>query len=210
MRYKLLTLICIVLAILMCFLSCGDGSEPEKGEGNSDNTAPITNEEKPEADPFVMVLTPESHGILNGAIYFDGGEEYTFYFGDEGGALEGYTELGKSGDGCFELEDVIIPPGACAVCVLGANGFEYTEPIPKECLFDKSELFVFGILSDVHYNRYIRNGVDDAEISLPCASRDHAALLRNSFSNLFSRRSFSSSSHRHVRLQRAAMRSGFA
>ena len=156
----------ILVALIACLVSCGDDEKSKVSRANG----AVDNDTQREIDPFVMILTPGCYGELNGAIYFDGdGGERTFFFADENGALDGYEQLGKSVDGCLEIYDAVIPPHATAIEVHGAKGLEYTVKIPSECLLDERELFKFGVLSDVHYNRYIRDGVDDAVVSFDIA-----------------------------------------
>ena len=168
MKSRLLAFGCLLVALLMCLLSCGDDAQ-ESGSGQLGGAPVGGGDTAKDVDPFVMVLTPDSVGILNGAIYFDSGNEHIFYFANENGALQGNTAIGKSSDGCLELDGVIVPPGSTCIEVHGDTGLEYVVEIPKGSLLDDDELFIFGVLSDVHYNRYIRDEIDDAEVSFDLA-----------------------------------------
>ena len=107
---------------------------------------------------------------IKGALYgeiavenFDG--ECTLYFGDESGsALQGYTKIGVCKEGApYKMERLVIPPEAKTIVCTGGNESDFVE-IPEKYLLDADDAFVFGALSDIHYNKYTATGDDDAVV----------------------------------------------
>lgn len=95
-------------------------------------------------------------------------EKCTFYFGDgEGNPLEGYTKIGEGQTGSpFQLNGVVIPPDCKTIVAVMKSGLRCSYQIDEDYLLNKDDAYIFGILSDVHYNKYYSTeGVDDAEIA---------------------------------------------
>ncbi len=101
-------------------------------------------------------------------VSYAGTEKCTLYFGDgEGNCLDGYTKIGDVQEGTpFELKGLVIPPDAKTIVAITESGSKSAYQIDEEYLLNKDDAFVFGILSDVHYNKYYSTeGVDDADIA---------------------------------------------
>ncbi len=90
--------------------------------------------------------------------------ECDIFFGDESGnALEGYTKIGTREAGkSFILNGVVIPPDAKSIVAQVQEGNTVHCTIPEKYLLKKEDAFVFGALSDVHFNKYYATGEDDA------------------------------------------------
>lgn len=105
---------------------------------------------------------------------------YSLYWGDDGerklfdtvsGRKVYYTEFVDvdvdSGSGTAEVLDfTAIPDGAETVLIFKGKILCGSEDIPDEKLPDRGgELYVFGALSDVHFNRYKRSLADDSRLT---------------------------------------------
>lgn len=102
-------------------------------------------------------------GLLNGVITLEPRDkEFQLYFGNDDGKLKGYTKIGE-GKGDFTLDKVVVPPEATRL-IISIDGEEYFEKIPEECLLFGKDAFVFGVLSDIHYNKYYSDGENDDAI----------------------------------------------
>lgn len=103
---------------------------------------------------------------LNGNIeIINGVGSYILYFADENGErLKGYTPIGVSEkDRAYSLENTVVPPLARSIiAVRGQEKIIYD--IPSDYLDLSGDVYVFGALSDVHYNRYSVSCEDDALI----------------------------------------------
>ena len=136
-------------------LSGADSSEKDEGKDEEDG--------KGEETEYSFELTLDENaslGLLSGVItQKPSGEKYELYFGNESGMLEGYTKIGE-GEGDFTLEGVVVPPEATRVIILVGED-EFFVEIPEECLLFGKDAFIFGVLSDVHYNKYYSDGEND-------------------------------------------------
>ena len=130
-------------------------SSEAASEGNGDDV-----EQKPKYD-FSLELDEKAElGLINGKISAEPmPEKYELYFGNESGKLEKYTKIGEA-QGEFILDGVVVPPEATHI-ILCADGEEYFEEIPEECLLFGEDAFIFGVLSDIHYNKYYSDGEND-------------------------------------------------
>lgn len=128
---------------------------------NGDNDNSLENKK----DPFEIVTGQEAaKGWLSGKIALNIEPcEYELYFGNENGKLENYSKIG-SYFGNFDLNGVVVPPQATHI-VLDTGKETYTQKIPEECLLFNMDATVFGVLSDVHFNRYNIGGEDPAIVS---------------------------------------------
>ena len=108
---------------------------------------------------------------IKGALYgeiavenIDG--ECALYFGDaDGSALAGYTKIGVCSEGKpYKMERLVIPPEAKTIVCTGGNEESDFVEIPEKYLLNADDAFVFGALSDVHYNKYTATGDDDAVV----------------------------------------------
>ncbi len=145
------------------------GASTDSSAETDSSTAEDDDDGEEELDVNLQLLSGPL-GILNGAVLLsDDTEEYSFYFANKEGVLPDYTEIGHCADGCFELDDAVIPPYATEIHIYKGEELKFTFEIPEEYLLSDEELFIFGVLSDVHYNRYYHGEVDDAEISFDLA-----------------------------------------
>lgn len=90
--------------------------------------------------------------------------ECDLFFGDESGnLLQGYTKIGTREAGkSYVLNGLVIPPDAKSIVAqVQKDSFVFCS-IPEEYLLSKDDAFVFGALSDIHYNKYKATGDDDA------------------------------------------------
>lgn len=115
-------------------------------------------------------------GYADGVISVTANADTTFelYWGDKSGAKlkkDGiyYSELGtvttKNGVGSYDVIScyTAIPEGATTLLVYSEQEKEYTYNIPASKQFNAGkEKYSFGIVSDIHYNRYEASGKDDA------------------------------------------------
>ena len=138
--------------------SANESTDSSKEDDTTDDSGEVEEKKDPE-----MLLEECIKGELNGVInLYDDIKAYSVYFANEKGALEGYTAIGQCEDGSFEIEDVVIPPIATKIAVYEGTELVWSFDIPSEYLLSEEELFIFGVLSDVHYDRYFHNKVDDA------------------------------------------------
>ena len=93
-------------------------------------------------------------------------EPCTVYFGDsEGNKLQGYTKIGEREAGkSFVLNGTVIPPDATSIVAESGEKSVFVK-IPDSYLLSRDDAFVFGALSDIHYNKYKATGEDDALIA---------------------------------------------
>ena len=93
--------------------------------------------------------------------------EYTLYFGDANGeALQGYTKIGNINENApYKMEALVIPPDAKTIIVAKDEGGTYFAKIPEEYLLNKENAFIFGALSDIHFNKYNKVAQDDAVVA---------------------------------------------
>lgn len=110
--------------------------------------------------------------------------EYTLYWGDAAGEKLAahaagrdvpYTEFAtvsvKDGTGEAALNDFLaIPQGAQSVLIYGGETQAGAYALPREKTQDCVATYSYGVLSDVHFNRYNKSGTgDDACITFPAA-----------------------------------------
>lgn len=100
-----------------------------------------------------------------------GAVEYDIYFGDsQGNVLEGYTKIGTCTETLrYKMEGLVIPPEAKSITAIDNNGGRCSSVIPSEFMISAEDVFVFGALADVHYNRYSASGEDDALVAFDTA-----------------------------------------
>ena len=177
---KILCLI-FTLILLLAFVGCSDsdtndtqststqslplsgGSSSVAEEGSTSDSSGIGAEEKePIKEPLSFSIKLDSgayEGFISGKIIpSEETLEYSLFFGDENGKLEGFTKIPLN-DGAISS---VVPPSATHL-VLEANEELILQEIPKTCLLLDKDAFVFGALSDVHYNKYYdENGNDHA------------------------------------------------
>jgi predicted phosphodiesterase len=106
-------------------------------------------------------------GALYGEIAVENiDDECSLYFGDaDGSALAGYTKIGVCSEGKpYKMERLVIPPEARTIVCTGGNKESDFVEIPEKYLLNADDAFVFGALSDVHYNKYTATGDDDAVV----------------------------------------------
>lgn len=157
----------LILALITCFalFSCGDENEETGSAGSSSVNSGNEDVEIPEKQVNIKIELDEkaSLGYLSGKLTVDTvGTEYDVYFGNDTGKLEGYTKLGVC-NGELILDGVVVPPSATDM-ILKSGDEEYSVKIPEECLLFGKEAFIFGALSDVHYNKYYSDGTNDDAI----------------------------------------------
>ena len=159
-------LLLFILAIVFMFsmLSCGEG---EEANGGSSSFVTEEQDKPQEAKPAFEIELDQNagQGLLSGKLTaLIECEKYELYFGDDKGALEGYTKIGE-GTKEFTLNNVVVPPSASHI-VLVAGEETYSEKIPEECVLLGNDAFIFGALSDIHFNKYYSTeGQDDAVIA---------------------------------------------
>lgn len=80
-----------------------------------------------------------------------------------------YSSLGSvttiNGTGTYDIisDYTAIPEGVSKLLVYNGDEKEYTYDIPQNKVFNKGTVkYKYGILSDIHYNRYNASGSDDA------------------------------------------------
>ncbi|MBQ7225551.1 MAG: metallophosphoesterase [Clostridia bacterium] len=144
---KLIAVLAVMVAAFALF-GCSDEGATEGGVGltlDIDNSRSI-------------------EGKVWGAAIVNDNESYDIYFGDENGKrLTEYTKIGvaKGENGC-ELDGLVLPPKAKTVVAVGKGGKTAFCALPKRFTVDYSNPYIFGALSDVHYNKYYATGDDDA------------------------------------------------
>jgi len=106
-------------------------------------------------------------------------DTYTLYWGDTNGnklKRDGifYSSLGDvtttSGTGTYKVtaDYAVIPQGAKTLLVYNEDSMEYKYDIPSNKIANLgTKKYTFGIMSDVHFNRYNSIADDDATVSLP-------------------------------------------
>lgn len=162
----------IFLALLTCLLiliSCGCGKEETEQSSTLSSNNIENNDGKVEDKGYVeLVLDEKSSAMLltGTACVKESQGDFTLYFGDENGkALQGYTKIADTENKTAAFEDLVVPPMARTI-VASCEGKSYFVSIPKENLILSEDVFVFGTLSDVHFNKYFSSeNVDDAIIS---------------------------------------------
>lgn len=106
-------------------------------------------------------------GALSGEIYLNKvSGEHTLYFGDEkGNILQGYTKIGTVNENePYKIKELVIPPDGKTVVAKGEKK-TYFAKIPEAYLLNREDAFVFGALSDVHFNKYNKMAEDDATVA---------------------------------------------
>ena len=117
-----------------------------------------------EAELIIDINESSRKGQISGEITVEGcEEECTLYFGDSSGSkLEGFTKIGScKEDKGYTLSGLIIPPEAKTIVADVKDSEDFFCEIPSKYLLD-SDPYIFGALSDVHYNKYKATGEDDA------------------------------------------------
>ena len=164
MKRVLFTLLALFIVIMI--VACGQNEEDDFQLDVGNSSSLVTGDENIDLEPqpkydVTIVLDEKAElGLLSGKINVEPmPEEYELYFGDENGKLEMYTKIG-AGSGEYLLDGVVVPPEATHI-VLRTDGEEFFEKIPEECLLFGKDSFVFGVLSDLHYNKYYSDGEND-------------------------------------------------
>ena len=140
-----------------------DSSVAESTDSSQEDDTTVDSGEVEEKKDPEMLIEECDKGELNGVInLYDDTQAYTFYFADGKGALEGYVAIGQCEDGIFEIADAVIPPYATKIEAYQGAELVWSFDIPSEYLLSDEELYIFGVLSDVHYDRYFHDEVDDA------------------------------------------------
>jgi len=155
---KKILLLILALILSLALYSCGNeetGAPSSSGEGNINDV-----NKEPVYKATIKLDENASLGYLSGKLAADTkGVDYDVYFGNGKGKLKGYTKLGKC-QGELVLDGVVVPPEATTVIMVSEKE-ECVAKIPEECVLFGKDAFIFGVLSDVHYNKYYSDGVND-------------------------------------------------
>lgn len=170
---KKILLLVLALIFVFAFASCGEeeGAPEQSGvyvpsslpDSVADSITDDGSTEDKEPLPTATVELDEnaSLGYLSGKLTFEVTDKsYEVYFGNETEKLAGYTKVGDCTSGEFLLEGVVVPPEATHM-VLTSGEELYFAKIPEECLLFGKDAYIFGALSDVHYNKYYSDGEND-------------------------------------------------
>lgn len=188
-KRKALILLALFVALTMLF-SCNKTDSNENSEESVDNSSleelsSSTNEESSSEESssldeesssldeafvgvtFSVDTSSSQRGFIDGSIVFRGiGGYFSLHFGNEDGKLENYTPISeriaipKRDVFEYELSSLILPPEATTIVVTGSSE-EYVLSIDSDYTLLGEDVFVFGALSDVHYNRYNYSGTGD-------------------------------------------------
>lgn len=160
--------------LIFCLVGCSDDTVPTTDSTNAGTTTtndkvvnPDTPPVKKEGLNLILDSSLSAGGFLVGELSIDKvSGEYTLYFGDsEGKALKGYTKIGTAKENePFKADGLVIPPEAKSIIAVGENN-SYIEKIPDTYLLNKDNAFIFGALSDIHFNKYKKIAEDDAIIT---------------------------------------------
>lgn len=169
---KKFILLIFILIFALTLASCGDdgldnfsnsssadnsGADSSANMDNNDNTQYVKIEER----GSVVLDENASLGYLSGKLLIDKNEKsYEVYFGNNRGKLAKYTKVGDCENGELLLDGVVVPPEATTMIFIGGDE-QYLVKIPEKCLLNGKNAYIFGALSDVHYNKYYSDGTND-------------------------------------------------
>lgn len=154
---KRLFLLMLALVLALMLVACGGDDTGASSTGNGGNDT----QDEQQVKATIELDENASLGYLSGKLTIDK-EDLTFdvYFGNEAGKLEGYTMLAQCVGGELPLEGVVVPPEATEIILISGDE-EYSAKIPEECLLYGKDAYIFGALSDIHYNKYYSDGEND-------------------------------------------------
>ncbi|MBO5312601.1 MAG: metallophosphoesterase [Clostridia bacterium] len=163
---KRLGILFICLLLLLSFTACVGDTSTGSTDVSSSYNGDISSADGVTESELTFDIDREKSlkGMVSLEMFLDKQEgEYTLYYGDgKGNILELFTEIAVVTDGAYRADSLPLPYGAKTLVLDGEK--RHIIQIPEEYTSEASD-FVFGILSDVHYNRYYKTGKDDATFS---------------------------------------------